>query len=249
MRNIEDVFVEELEVFRNEVCLGIQMFYANMSINAVLGKNKIALDVINETPLLWGAIMHSLQMSYFIVLGRVFDEKSTSYSVYRLLRLAERNVTIFEKDALRRRKVTGSDNASEWIEDYMKNVYVPRSSDFRRMRKYVAKYKNMFIKYRDIRNKVYAHKVIATREDVHALFSVTNVGEMQKIVIFLKRLYDALWELFNNGKKFVLRRDKRSVLSLLKEQPAEWRSNSIQQDIVHEAKKFVDILCRASVTT
>jgi hypothetical protein len=249
MRNIEEDFIEELEVFRKEVYSGIQMFYANMSINAVLGKNKIALDVINETPLLWGTIMHSLQMSCFIVLGRVFDEKSASYSVYRLLKLAERNVTIFEKDALRRRKVAGSDDAAEWIEEYMESVCVPRSSDFRRMRKHVAKYKKMFIKYREIRNNVYAHKVVVTRDDVNELFSVTNVGEMQKIFIFLKRLYDSLWELFNNGKKFVLRRDKRSVSSLLKERPAEWRSNSIQQDIVREAKKLVDTLCRASVTT
>jgi hypothetical protein len=150
MKEREDIFSHELEVFRIEVESAIQFFYAYLSINASLADNEKALQIVNEAPLFWRTNVGALQTSFFIVLGRVFDQNS-NHNIDRLLRVAQDNADIFSKKALELRKRKSSKNANEWIDDYMKDVYVPTINDFRRLRKYVSKYRKIYVnRYRDI---------------------------------------------------------------------------------------------------
>jgi len=54
-------------------------------------------------------------------------------------------------------------------------------------------------RYRDIRNKVYVHKEVATVEEANDLMATTNIEEMKALFSFLSGLEGALWEAFNNG--------------------------------------------------
>jgi len=103
MKEREDAFSHELEVFRTEAQSAIQFFYAYLSINAALADNEKALRIVNETPLFWRTNAGALQTSYFIVLGRVFDQ-SSSHNIDRLLQAAQDNADIFSKEALEARK-------------------------------------------------------------------------------------------------------------------------------------------------
>ncbi len=238
MKEREDIFSYELEVFRTEAESAIQFFYAYLSINASLADNEKALQIVNEAPLFWRTNAGALQTSFFIVLGRVFDQKS-NHNIDRLLRVAQDNADIFSKEALELRKRKGSKNADEWIDDYMKDVYVPTISDFRRLRKYVSKYRKIYVNgYRDIRRKVYAHKELSKPDDVQKLFAKTNVPEMQKLLIFLKRLYECVWELFHNGRKPVLRPMKYSVKAMRKAEIPKWQSSHVQEHMVQEIENF-----------
>jgi hypothetical protein len=242
MKEREDAFSHELEVFRTEAQSAIQFFYAYLSINAALADNEKALRIVNETPLFWRTNAGALQTSYFIVLGRVFDQ-SSSHNIDRLLQAAQDNADIFSKEALEARKRKGSENAGEWIEDYMKDVYVPTVSDFRRLRKHVSKYRKIYVNgYRDIRRKVFAHKELLKSDDEQQLFAKTNTREMQKLLIFLNRLYECLWQLFHNGRKPVLRPMKYSVKAMRKAEIPKWQSGHVQEDMVHETEKFFRIL-------
>lgn len=245
MKTKEAKFRNELEVFRTEVEASIQFFYTDLAINAVLGDNKEALKIVNRTPLFWRTNVGSLQTSFFIVLGRIFDQKS-NHNVDKLLKVAQNNSIIFSTEALERRKREESANANEWIDDYMKDVYVPSADDFRRLRKYVNKYRTIYKdKYRDIRRKVHAHKELSKAEDVQKLYAKTNIREMQKLIIFLNRLYVALWELFHNGHKPTLRPMKYSVKSMRMAKTPEWQSKHVQERIVNETEKFFEILTTA----
>ena len=242
MKNRENAFSDELEVFRTEAESAIQFFYAYLTINSALADNEKALRIVNEAPLFWVTIAGALQTSSLIALGRVFDQNS-QHNIDRLLKVARDNADIFSKGALEARKRKGSENADEWIDGYMKNVYVPTASDFRRLRRYVSKYRKVYENgCRDIRRKFYAHKELSRPDDVQKLFARTNIREMQKLSIFLSRLHECLLELFHNGRKPVLRPMEYSVKAMRKAEISGWQSRHVQKQMVHEVEKFFRIL-------
>lgn len=244
MKNREDKFKHELEVFRTEIESAIQFFYANVTINAALADNKYALDIVNRTPLFWRTTSGALQTSFFITLGRIFDQhRKSKHNVDKLLRIAQEQATIFSKEALEARIRERSANASEFIDEYMNDVYIPTDDDFRRLRNYVSKYRKVYEKgYRVIRNKLYAHKELSKPDDVQVLFAKTDKQEIQKLLIFLNKVYHALWQLFHNGNKPVLRRMRYSVNSMRRREIPQWESRHVQEHMVDETVKFFRIL-------
>jgi len=247
MREKEKLFTYELEIFRTEVDSAIQFFYAELTINAVCKDNKRTLDLVNKTPLFWCTISGALHTSLFIALGRIFDQNS-EHNVDKLLKVAKDSSEIFLSPALEARKREGNTNAEEWIYEYMKDVYIPTDADFRRLRGYVSKYRKIYENgYRDLRRKVYAHKELSKSKDVQELYAKTNIREMQRLLIFLNRLHEALWELFHNGRKPILRPMKYSVAELRKAVVPTWQSsiNNVQDRIVFETESFFKILSTA----
>lgn len=242
MKTKESEFLKELEFFCTEVESAIQFCYAFLTLHASLFKNQQAHDVVNRTPLFWNTNLAALQSSFFITLGRIFDQQS-EHNVDKVIKSAQRNSVIFSKEALEARKREGSPNADEWIHDYMKDVYVPTPDDFRRLRRCIKQYRSIYEKaYRDIRHKVFAHNGCTDRNEVSALFARTDVLEMQKLIVFTNRLYTALWQLYYNGRKPVLKPMKYSVKSMLKQELPKWQSKHTQERIVHDVREFVKLL-------
>lgn len=227
MKDPETDFEEELEVFRTEVQSGTQFFYSYLAIYAEIGKNKKALDGINKTPLFWATNIGALHTASFISLGRIFDQKS-NHNVDRLIRKAQNYPHIFSKPALGKRKKKGSPNADEWLPD-----------DFRRIRKHVKKYRKIYEQnYKDIRRKIFAHKELSDKSSINELYKKTQIGELQKIFIFLNKLYEAFWELYHNGRKPVLRPMRHSVVSITEKRRQEWESRGVHENIVSETQDF-----------
>src|SRR5437016_5796293 len=65
--------------------------------------------------------------------------------------------------------------------------------------------------YRALRNKIFAHKEVSDQGAAAALWGKTNIRELELMFVFLRSLYGALWQLFFNGRKPVLRRSRYSV--------------------------------------
>ena len=245
IKDREEAFLQELEIFRTEAESAIQCLYAYLTLHATLADDKKALRIVNKTPLFWQTNVGALQTSFFIVLGRVFDQNS-NHNIDRLLKVAQDNIDIFSKEALKARKKKDSKNADEWIDDFMKDVYPPAHSDFRRLRKHVAKYRKIYIDgYCDIRRKVFAHKELSKVSDVQQLFAKTNIREMERLLIFLNRLYSCLWQLFHNGRKPVLRAMRYSVKSMRTAETPKWQSRHVQELMVQETEKFFRMLSSA----
>lgn len=239
MNKQEKQFTHELEIFRTEAEAGAQFLYANLSLHSIISEKKKTLRIINRTPLFWNTTLAALQTSFFIVLGRIFDQKS-KHNIYRLLKVAQDNINIFSKAALANRKRRDSDNADEWLDDYLKTVHEPTIKDFRDFRKKVKEYRKIYeSNYQDIRNKLFAHKAVSDPEEVQALFSKANIKELQKVFVFVNAFYRVLWELFNNGRKPVLRKMRYSVESMKRDQKPEWQSQTVQEQMVTEVKIFL----------
>jgi len=235
----EDVFANELEVFRTEAESGIQFFYSYLAVHAVAGEHKEVHRLLNRAPIFWNTALGALQTSTFIALGRVFDQQS-KHNVDCLLKIAQSKIAIFSKEALAGRKRRGSANADEWLDEYLRDVYVPNAGDFRRLRRHVAKRRRVYEdNYRALRHQIFAHKEISAEEDVQALFGKTNVRELQQLLIFLRRLHEALWQLYHNGRKPTLRPARYSVKRIREQPSPEHRGRALQERLTHEIEAFL----------
>jgi hypothetical protein len=104
----------------------------------------------------------------------------------------------------------------------------------------VRKHRRVYeAKYKDLRNKWFAHKEVSARADIDALFSRTNIRELQKMLAFLGSLYEALWQLFFNGRKPVLRPRRYSVKHMRHNPSPPWQTSAVQERITHEAEQFL----------
>lgn len=239
MKKAEDIFENELEVFRTEAESAIQFFYSWLGVHAVAGGHKAVYRLLNRAPLFWNTALGALQTSTFIDLGRVFDQQSR-HNVDRLLKIAQSNMAVFSKDALAGRKRRGSANADEWLTDYLVDVYVPTADDFRRLRRHVAKRRRIYEEnYRALRHQVFAHKEVSEKEQIQALFGKTNIRELQQLLIFLRKIHEALWQLYHNGRKPTLRPARYSVKQIREQPSPECRGRALQERLTHEIEAFL----------
>jgi len=236
----EDEFLNELEVFGNEVEVCTRFFYAYRSINDVLVDNTKALNIINRTPHLWTTISLALETSFFIALSRIFDKDRRTHNVRRLLQIAKSNIDIFSEKALKNRKIKSMPNAHEMINEFMQDIYVATEKDFKRLERYVEKYRNISKKYVIIRHNFFGHRQQLNMNDIYKLYSKTNIPEIQKLLVFFKRLYDSLFRLFHDGRKPVLRRMRFSIKSIRKK-PKNY-TQLIHEIIINETQSFFDLL-------
>ena len=232
-------FEAQLELFRTESQSALQFFYAWDATHAIAAKDKRVVRFLNETPLFWNTALGAVQASTFVALGRVFDPDSRNHSVTRLLALAHANLDIFSKNELAARKRKLSANADEWLSEYLRSVYVPTNEDFRRLKRHVASRRKIYEqKYRPLRHSVFAHRGVSTRTEVGELFAKIDLRELRQVLVFLGRLYEALWELYFNGRKPVLRPSRYSVSRMLEQASPRQKHGNLQEKLVNETSQF-----------
>jgi len=236
---MDEVVERELEIFRTEAESAAQFFYAYFFIHHAAGVNKSVHRLLNTAPLFWNTILGGLQTGSFVVLGRIFDQNS-AHNVEKLLKLALDNRQIFTKSALARRRQGASGAPPEWLESYLRHVYVPKVADFYRLRKYLSKWRKVYReKYQPIRHKVFAHKDVHDATDASILFARTNVRELERMLAFLLSLHEALWQLFHNGRKPALRSGRYSVKRMHERALSNVKPRSVTERLTHEALKFL----------
>jgi hypothetical protein len=196
-------FEQELEIFRKEEETAQQHFFAYLAVRELAASDATVLRAMNTTPLFWLTTHHAMLASAFIALGRVFDQNS-AYNIDRLMAAALNNVSIFSRPALAKRKEKAgltTDEAAAYVSD----AFEPIASDFRALRKEIKAQRVIYeARYRDIRDKVFAHNEIFDLAVANQLFANTRVDEMKALFGFLHALHETLWQLFQNGRKLGL---------------------------------------------
>lgn len=234
------LFARELNIFRTETEQATQFYFALLAINDVARDDKMVRALLNRTALFWNTCAGALQTSAFIALGRVFDQKS-AHNVDKVLRIAQDNPQVFSKAALARRLERTDPKGSSWIDEFVQDAYQPTPKDFRRLRTYVREWRRIYdANYRDVRHKFFAHKETAEEAEVAELFMKGTNLELQRMFRFLGQLHRALWQLFFNGRKPVLRPARYSVARMRKK-PAlpSYSGVGIQEHITREAQEFL----------
>lgn len=239
MTTIEAEFDRELEIFRAECETPARFLYGYLAIHEIASRNQRIFRLLNENALFWNTVLGALQQGAFIALGRIFDQKS-QHNIDKLLKLAQSNRSMFSRSALARRKQGSETNPPSWLGEYMRDIREPRVGEFRKLRAEVKKHRAIYeASYRDIRNKVFAHKAISHESEVHALFAKTNATELQRLVVFLLKVYSALWQLFMNGRPLVLRPLRYSTKRMAHSPEPPSSSLGVQERIVREAARVL----------
>lgn len=240
MVTLSEEFETQLELFRTEGQSALQFFYVWDATHAVAASDKSVVRLLNQAPLFWNTALGALQTSTLVSLGRLFDPQTTNHhNINRLLAFAHANIDIFSKEALATRKRALSADADEWLPDYLATAYVPTGDDFRRLKRYVARRRKLYEQnYRPLRDKVFAHRGVATKAEVDALFAKTNLRELRQLLVFPGRLYEALWQAYYNGNKPVLRPARYSVERMFEQPSPNMKNGKLQERLVHETKQF-----------
>lgn len=199
----EAAFEQELEIFRKEEETAQQHFFAYLSVREHAASNIEVLRAMNTTPLFWLTTHHALLVSAFIALGRIFDQNS-AHNIDSLMALASKDLSAFSKPALAKRKEKAGLTKVE-AAAYVSDAFEPTTGDFRALRKEIRAQRVIYeARYRDIRDKVFAHNEIFDLDVANQLLANTRVEEMKALFGFLHALHEALWQLIQNGRKLGL---------------------------------------------
>jgi hypothetical protein len=229
--NPEQQFESELETFRKECEAASQFFYGFRAVHEIARSQTHVFRFLNEYPLFWNTVVGALQTSALIALGRIFDQKSP-HNLDKVLHIASNNLYIFSKQALGRRKQGNQRETPGWLAAYLQDAHMPTAMDFRRLKRHVKKYRRIYEgNYRDLRHKVYAHKVVSDPAEVQILMAKTKIREMEQLFVFLLKLCESLWELFLNGRKPVLRPLRYSAKRLRSLAAAPGRGRAVHEEI------------------
>jgi len=198
MEDIEELYKE----FQSELNIACWSLYAWKNIKNIAAKDDKIYHALNKNSLSWNIILHSLQSTFFISIGRLFDIDGKTFSVHTLLRACIENIGQFSKNALRERKIKGSEaDKFPWLDEYIKKSYQPNKEDFLKLKGEVSKrqkrYKSI---YKPIRDKIFAHNELKEIRCIDELFKKAKIGEMQDLLCFLYQIERIIFQLLYNGR-------------------------------------------------
>jgi hypothetical protein len=190
------------EHYRSEVAAASHAFYLWKGINNIAAADRGTFRGINEQALTWNTITHSLQTTFFIALGRLFDTDGDAFSIHAFLKGCIENIAEFDRPALHARKLALSNGVEpDWLARYVANAYVPTVGDFQRLRGEASKHQAHYEAiYRPIRNQVFAHKDAGSMDSLQGLFGKTKISDIEQLLDFLYQVQEVVFQLFQNGE-------------------------------------------------
>ena len=190
-----------LDMFHLELTLACQSFFAWKTIHNLASADKKIFNSINRNALSWNLILHSLQATFFITIGRIFDTNPSSFSVHKVFRCCKKEILEFNKDNLRTRRLGDSKEIPDWLDGFIEEAYEAQPADFNKLKKEVNKVQKVYEEiYRPIRHKIFAHKDSEHLSNSSGLFQETSIGEAEKILTILYQAKMSIQHLYDNGK-------------------------------------------------
>ncbi len=234
-----DAFAEQLQSLDHESTVIANYVYAEVAIQHSANQSEKILAQLNRTPTFWLSAQAAFQTAAYIALGRVFDHDS-KYNLGELTSAFGKNLDVFSREALAERKRDGADEDPPWLEDYLNKMYIPTDKDVARITRHVERYREIFAKIiKPPRNKYLAHREKRAREEVDQLFARGTRTELWRMSVFLLRLHSALWDLYHNGNKPLLRSVRYSPMRIYND-PGE--GNNPHERMVRDVKELMSIL-------
>lgn len=239
-------FEVQLENFRREAATAAQYIYAEMAIQHAASKSKRLLYRLNNTPTFWLSCSAAFQSAAYISLGRIFDTNS-NYNVGALLDAMEKNLSLFQREALASRKRDGKEIEPPWLSEYLDGAYYPTIKDVNHLRTMVDKYRAVYERaIKPARNKYLAHREKEDGPEVKALFARGTVRELWRLATFLYQLHEILWQQLHNGRRPVFHSLRYSIKSIY---DATNQRTSSHELMVADVKKLMHFLETATSNT
>jgi hypothetical protein len=225
-----------LKEYRDEVNIAVSSFFVWKNLNNIASANREMLRAINANALSWCMIAHSLQVTFFVAFGRIFDRDNRSLTLNTFLRFCRDNVGEFSKRALEARRLRDAGaSRPEWLDDFLKGAYEPIEADILALQSAAAPHKAIYrANYEPIRHKIIAHKDLATIGASDSLFQKTNIAQVQGVLEFLHQVVGVVTEWLSNGRKTALTDHRLDEETYVREHLEKLLSKLAVQGALHE---------------
>ena len=196
---ILDEYQSEIRVARNNFFLWKQM-------HRLAAEHEDVFALLNRNARSWNLMLHGLQVTYLITLGRIFDNDKRSVSLTTLLKNVEGSGHLLTRIGLESRRVAQSHGVRpDYLDTYLLKVDELSESDVFRMNVVAEDLSGAWKeRYENIRNKVIAHKDMDTLPKQDELFSQTNMDELEDIILRLGQIGEVIWHFYANGNRTAL---------------------------------------------
>jgi hypothetical protein len=202
----EAEYWRKYELVRSDVYTAIAAFYTYIEIHTCAAESQEIYNKVSNAATFWNIQLYSLQTTFFIVLGRIFDTNRDAHSIRKFVTETVKHKGYFSKKALAARRLEASrGERPEWLDEFLKDVHEPTVTDLESLANALTPHEAKFRSiYDPIRNKVFAHSGLGDPKLVSELFSTILIKDIEDIVYFLHDLLEAIWQLWHNGIKPVL---------------------------------------------
>ncbi len=196
------------DTVRGDVEIAIKSNSADLTLHGLGAEDRTIYDKFQRAADFWSLCAYSLQTAFFMAFGRIFDKRSDSFSVQKLVEATIANPAFFSKAALRERRrksanLAGSD--PRWLVDYVNQAWEPTAADLEPLRAALVPHVGKFTAiYQPIRHKYFAHRGMESQRAVEALFSKTLKADVAEILGFLHTTLWAVREMAWNGSRLDL---------------------------------------------
>jgi len=193
----------------SDIRAAMEGFFGIAEFNDFAKENPRILSAINaneQTRRFWKGYLYSLQISYLLALGRIFDVGPNANSIHFILNTAHRNLNCFSRENLKQQKMRdGAANIEVWLDKFLDEAYFPSSDDFRELKKLIKPYAGKYVDVlRPIRDNIAAHSLETNTGQITQLFNKALVDEVEEMMRILYLVKNCLLEFFYNGRKLDL---------------------------------------------
>jgi hypothetical protein len=194
---------ELLKEINSAITVAAQAFFAWKSIHNVASKDKSIEKALNTNALSWNICLYSLQATFFIAIGRIFDTNPQSCSIHLLFRQSKNSIEQFNKSSLKQRRIEKAGGVEpEDLDAFIDQVYEPKPIDFKKLKKNVSRVQEIYEQhFRPVRHKVFAHNDSDHISNPSALFSGATIDDAEDILNTLYKVERVIWDLYTTGKK------------------------------------------------
>lgn len=226
-------YEKEFQIFASNINQAARSFYYHQEIqrqiyedcqkqeNGYFQYSKL-YQAVDANAQFWNDYKYSSLLYTIVLLGRIFDKNKKSHGIRRLVKIAKKSGS-FTTHKLRERKIKDSDNASEWIDDYMSEKKDIGSSEYFKFLRYVVETIKLWEQVKPVRNKIYAHQDVISDISKKGILEKAKYSVFEDLINRLLTIENAYWQAYYNGtspdlgyrNEQVFNRTKEDVTSLL----------------------------------
>lgn len=206
-------YEKEFEIFSSNINQAARSFYYHQEIQRQIYddgikhqnmpdgyfQNSKMFQAMQANSQFWMDYKHSSIVFAIIVLGRILDKNANAHKIERLIETAQKS-GFFKNEKLRERKINGSNNSHEWIDNYMQNAHEFSDNDFKKISDFASETRKKWKNVKDLRNKIYAHQEAMDDQKKSSIFEKSKYAVFEEIIERLLTLEHILWDSFHNGK-------------------------------------------------
>ncbi len=190
---------ETINNLRRETETTIRMLYALKQFRLLVSKQE-EVNKLNRNPDFWRIFEVSVRTNLFIGIRRLYEGKNNTFNFQQVINKCIENIKDFSSNSLRTRKLKGSSNANEWIDEYMEDVYEPSEDDFKNLARIVReKSKRMKGIYTDAASKIYAHAIHLDQSSIVEITDQLSFDEIESALESIWHCYNQIWQMYENG--------------------------------------------------